>query len=78
MRLGCWPVHACLRALHSAPRPTREALLLVSVRTVASVLAKVTLDWAHMDWNLRGLANTPFGQWAFACLSLSAWDCRLL
>ena len=51
-------MHACLRALRSAPRPTREALLLVSVRTVASVLAKVTLDWAHTDWNLCGLAAT--------------------
>ena len=49
----------------------------MSVRAVAPALAKATLDWAHTDWNLRGLADTPFGQWAFACLSPSAWDCRL-
>ena len=70
-------MHACLHALHGAPRPTREALLPVSMRMVATALAKVTLDWAHTDWNLRGLADTPFGQWAFACLSPSAWDCQL-
>ena len=76
-RFGCRLVHACLLELHSTPRPTCEALLPVSVRTVAPSLARVTLEWAHKDWNLRGLADTPFGQWAFTCLRPEAGSYRL-
>ena len=76
-RLGCRLVRASLLKLHNALRPTCEAFLPVSVQTVAPSLARVTLELAHEDWNLRGLADTPFGQWAFTCLRPEALSYRL-
>ena len=69
LKLGCRLVQACLCALHGREREAREALFPVSMRAVAPALAEATLEWAHHDWNLRGLAGTPFGQWALAWLS---------
>ena len=60
--LGRRLVLAGLQALFQEPRAVREAILPVSLRAVA---AKITIDWAHKDWNLRGLLDTSFGQWVF-------------